>query len=250
MSARLGVTSDPFELASDSRLTPLFLALERRVKVAMRTAAPCTVTAFYPGGGALANPAVDVLVGNLSVHRLEDPSMPSPGAILINPARREVTLKPTELKMIPVEFPGTTFGRLTFPIVPGDTGVLQVLDRNPTTWLRKGAPTDPVDMALAKLPFSVFRPGLRSLANALGAVDQTAVVLDGDTLIKIGAGSTDFIALAAKVLTELQAIKSYIDTHTHLVPGAVSGGPGITSNVPTSPMPTPSSVAATKAMAE
>lgn len=186
MGIQLGITGDSYELNTEAGLTALAITLERRVKVAMRTNVPAVVTAFYPP-----TRTVDLLVANLSVQRLQDPTRIPDRALLVNPGRREITLQPTELKQIPVEFPGTTLGSLTFPITPGDTGMLAVCDRNPKTFLRKGVPTDPVDMQIGKLPHSVFRPGLRTLANALGPVDMTATVLDGP-LIKLGATAADF----------------------------------------------------------
>lgn len=59
---------------------------------------------------------------------------------------------------------------------------------------------------------------------------------------------TDFVALASKVLTELQAIKTYIDAHTHLPGTFANGGGAVTgvSGAPTSPMSAPGSVASTK----
>jgi hypothetical protein len=58
----------------------------------------------------------------------------------------------------------------------------------------------------------------------------------------------DFVALAAKVLTELGNIKTAFDAHTHLY----NPGPGVpaASAVPTAAMGTPGSVAATKVKAK
>jgi hypothetical protein len=64
--------------------------------------------------------------------------------------------------------------------------------------------------------------------------------------MKVGATATEFAAMANLVLTELQDIKTWADAHTHLVPGALGGGPGITSNAPTGAMPAPNIVRCTK----
>lgn len=62
---------------------------------------------------------------------------------------------------------------------------------------------------------------------------------------KVGA---DFVALAQKVLDELNAVKSAFDGHTHTVP--ITGPAGNTASTPpVAPMPSPSSVAATKVKA-
>jgi phage baseplate assembly protein V len=70
------------------------------------------------------------------------------------------------------------------------------------------------------------------------------VVPSGTGLVHVGADpASDFVALAALVLTRLQTIKTDFDAHIH--PDPVSGNTG----VPTVPMTTPTAVAATKAKA-
>ena len=77
-----------------------------------------------------------------------------------------------------------------------------------------------------------------------------SLTLDASTEIKVGASASDFVALAAKVLTELQDIKSWADTHTHTTTATVSTGSAGVVSAPTTPMPAPSSVAATLVKAE
>jgi len=74
-----------------------------------------------------------------------------------------------------------------------------------------------------------------------------SLTLDASSEIKLGASASDFVALAAKVLTELQDIKTAFDTHTH--PFAATGAVSPTS-APTAPMPAPNSVAASLVKAE
>jgi phage gp45-like len=57
--------------------------------------------------------------------------------------------------------------------------------------------------------------------------------------------AADFVALAAKVATELSNIRSYINSHTHT--GVTSGGSS--TGAPASPMSAPGSVAASKTKA-
>ncbi|MEM7608184.1 MAG: phage baseplate assembly protein [Myxococcota bacterium] len=69
------------------------------------------------------------------------------------------------------------------------------------------------------------------------------VFIAADGVVHLGEQTaSDFVALAAKVLTELQNIKTWFDTHTH----PTSMGP---TSPPTTPMPAPASVAASKARA-
>lgn len=72
------------------------------------------------------------------------------------------------------------------------------------------------------------------------------VYLAADGTVHLGEqDAADFVALAQKVLDELTAIKTYIDAHVH---AGVTTGSGSTG-APASPMPSPSSVAATKVKA-
>lgn len=75
-----------------------------------------------------------------------------------------------------------------------------------------------------------------------------SMTLDATSEIKLGASASDFVALAAKVLTELQDIKTAHDAHTH------NYNPGPSALAPTTPplvpMPAPNGVAATLVKAE
>ena len=71
------------------------------------------------------------------------------------------------------------------------------------------------------------------------------VEVEAATDIKLGLGATDFVALAAKVLTEFAAVKAAYDVHTH----GHGVGPGVTT-IPAPLLPTPGSTAATKTRAE
>lgn len=252
-----GTQRDPYDMPRDPTIVDLLTILERRIKLDIRTNVPATVVAFTPApvpgvppvatGG---NASVTVLVGTLPIVRVKNPLKLPKQLTSLNTARGEATLKPITLQGIPVEYPGGAQGGITWPIQPGDTGMLSVCDRSIERWKEAGAPKDPILAATHALEFSVFRPGLRSAINAIAAVDMTATVVDGTALVKVGAGAADFVALAAKVLAELTAIKTAFDLHTHPVPGVTTGVGATTSSVPSNPLPTPGSVAATKAMAE
>jgi phage baseplate assembly protein V len=80
---------------------------------------------------------------------------------------------------------------------------------------------------------------------------QWRVFIDADGVVHLGAeAGAEFVALAAKVLTELNDIRSKFDTHTHLVnvTGSSSAQSG-TAAAPASAMGPAGSVAATKAKA-
>lgn len=79
------------------------------------------------------------------------------------------------------------------------------------------------------------------LATGVPAVDGVKVLIKANGDVEIGGGPTDYAALAAKVLTELQAIKTWADAHTH-----TCAAPASPSSPPVVPMTAPASVAATK----
>lgn len=89
-----------------------------------------------------------------------------------------------------------------------------------------------------------LNPGEVALYDKNGLV----LVLKDDGSVHVGANpAADFIALAAKVLTELNDIRTKFDAHTHsYIPGTLAAAQTVT---PTTPMGDASSVAATKAKA-
>ena len=77
-----------------------------------------------------------------------------------------------------------------------------------------------------------------------GTADPVTANLVVDGIVDVAA--LDFVALAAKVLLELQAIKAWADDHVHT--GVTAGG-AVTA-VPSVPLPAPGSVAAVKVQAK
>ena len=76
------------------------------------------------------------------------------------------------------------------------------------------------------------------------------VYLASDGTVHLGEQeASDFVALAQKVLDELNAVKSAFDGHIHTTTATVGTGPVGVISPPTSSMPSPSSVAATKVKA-
>ena len=54
--------------------------------------------------------------------------------------------------------------------------------------------------------------------------DIAATVVEGP-LVKLGAGATDFVALASLVIAALQQIHTAFNAHTHATPSGTSGPP-------------------------
>lgn len=171
---------------------------------------------------------------------------------------------------VPVMFPrGSTFA-ITWQLVPGDHVMLFFTESSADQWRATGSPSnDAGDLRRHALGSAFAIPAVAPDVKLLAQSQTQALVIGGlelhlgapgtvtvkigdsaatlveleATLIKLGIGATDFVALAAKVLTELQSIKTAFDSHVH-AHGTPNTGP------PLAPLPAPGSVAATKAKAE
>lgn len=151
---------------------------------------------------------------------------------------------------VPVMFPSSSGGyAITFPLTVGDHGWISFGERSIDEWLANGEDTtEPADLRRHDLTDAVFFPGTRSFAKAIGATgyDTGAMVLEAGTILLGSSAAVDFVALADKVLTELQAIQAWADAHVHT---GVTAGAALTG-APTVVSPVPGSVAATKVKAE
>jgi hypothetical protein len=105
---------------------------------------------------------------------------------------------------VPVMFPGGAGLRLTFPLNPGDTGLLVFSDRSLDTWQDQGGEVSPTDLRRHHLSDAVFFPGLHPNNKPWSGAEAGVVTLGSDT------GAADFVALAAKVTAQLNALKSAI----------------------------------------
>lgn len=154
---------------------------------------------------------------------------------------------PPAVPGVPVIMPGGSLRGLTFGLSDGDRGVLVVRHRS----------HDEVDSGTTALPVTPRASRQMSLADAVclpGYVppadgrpaahyrEDGAPVLymdDGEALHVGIATAALALARADLVLSELQAIKTAYDLHTH---SGVTTGPGV-SGVPVAPLPSPGSVA-------
>jgi hypothetical protein len=137
----------------------------------------------------------------------------------------------------------------TFPLKAGSIVELIPHKFDQTTYTEASSPDQaPASEARFALNLGIAHP--MSAAPAV-PLPPNAFAADGYVIFATpfvylgGADATDFVALASKVLTELNAVKTWGDPHTH-APGTFSngGGPVVgTSGPPLAPMPTPASVA-------
>jgi len=163
---------------------------------------------------------------------------------------------------------------VTMPITKGDTGLIVFPDWSLDQWRAKGGsiPVDPLDVRSHSLTSAVFYPGLHSKTDALSSAHDSNMVMgddDGSQIhikpggeIHLGSESaSDFVALAQKVLTELQNVQAFWAPFLAIINGPPITEPGMGSPsalqialaaalVPVTPYPTPASVASTKVKAD
>lgn len=157
---------------------------------------------------------------------------------------------------VPVVFPTGAGFALSWPLSAGDTVLLVHADWAIDQWLTSGSEAAPADQRTHDINDAIAIPGLASYNAARANASATAfrIELDGAVVFEVSAAGvvqlganagTDFVALAAAVMSELGAIKTAFDAHTH---SGVTTGVGFTG-IPVAPLPAASSVAATKVKA-
>lgn len=169
---------------SDPTLTEVIRTAQRAASLKLRVAVPATVQAYNA-----TTQRVDVSCDFLPV-RYNDTG--------------EVTqAQPLVLSEIPVSFPGSALGSLTFPISPGDTGQVIVCDRSLEKWNQTGIPDAPPLKHAHNLIDGVFYPGLKPKAKAT-PVSTAATVVDGP-LVFLGGNASSPLVLGDALLQELLA---------------------------------------------
>lgn len=127
---------------------------------------------------------------------------------------------------VPVMFPRTLAGYITFPVQVEDTGLLIFPELDPGQWRYSdpsAAPRSAGDQRRHDISGAVFVPGLYQNAYAVSDFDNVNVVVKAEGAGKVHLGgptASDFVALASKVEAELTKIKAAISG------AAVSAGDG------------------------
>lgn len=132
------------------------------------------------------------------------------------------------VRSLQVRFVGGNAGAFTFPLSAGDWGWIRPAGADVSAYKMRGVEQDPNAIPRSdNLNDAVFEPGggpQGSLASTMW--HATAAVLFASTELRLGdSAATELIALASKVVTELNAIRNFFDAHTH--PTAATGPPSV-----------------------
>lgn len=140
------------------------------------------------------------------------------------------------IQNVPVLFPRSGSWSITFPIETGSFGLVVCTKYALDVWRSQGQPRDPRDLRRFGMSGAVFHPvNLHPNNSAISGVDSNFMILsDG--------GTTDFVALAQKVLDELGDIATALNAHTH----STVTGLGTPTPPVGAPIYTAASVAASK----
>jgi protein gp138 len=192
----------PYDLTSEPDTSDLLRSVMQSLKLSIHTHAPATVVAYDP-----ARQKVTVDVGRLEVVKVSDATKPPLRMLAMKgvPPDAEATLQPLQLVDLPVAWPRTNTGYITFPLMPGDTGELHVHDRALGQWLLLGVAADPVLALTHMLADSVFQPGLHADTNPIvPPTDLTGTVIEG-TLVKVGRLAVSPMVKGTELTTVIDA---------------------------------------------
>lgn len=133
---------------------------------------------------------------------------------------------PAELAVlsgVKVLFPGANGFRITFPLTQGDTVLLVFAESSLDQWMARGGLVDPKDPRRHHLADAVAIPGLYPRTQPWSGASTTKLTIGkdgGPQLVITSAGlelggsdtdtPTDNVALAQKVLDELNRVKQYM----------------------------------------
>lgn len=139
---------------------------------------------------------------------------------------------------VPVQWMQTNRFSFTFPIQPGDFGLILVQTFSDSSFLDTGAVSNPGDVRRNHIANCRFLPGYGPKSSKPQyAGDPDVVIEPGASMIRLGGGAANFAADASKVATELGKISAALSA---LI--APAGGGTCTGNTYTAP----GSVACTK----
>lgn len=138
---------------------------------------------------------------------------------------------PPDIYDVPVIFPRSRLGYLTFPISQGDSGLIVYGMRDIGQWRYTGVQGSPGDHRVCSMAGAMFLPGLYPDADKLPATNGSHVVLaplSGAYVLLGSSSATEFLAIASKVETQLGKL---VDAIANAAVGTSDGGAAFKANV-------------------
>lgn len=90
---------------------------------------------------------------------------------------------------VPLIFPGSGGGGVTFPISVGDPVWLSFSEASIDEWKSNGGVVDPANSQRHGLAGAVAFPGLRTFGSPVGGVSTSATVIRADSSLQLGSSS-------------------------------------------------------------
>lgn len=123
------------------------------------------------------------------------------------------------LPSVPVMWPGSSAGWLTWPLSVGDSVLVVACDYDPAAWVSGGGITDPEDARPHSLAHGFAIPFRRGAVASTGKLEMEAVT------IALGNAASSYVALADKVADALTSLRAWANTHNHAGPSTVPNPP-------------------------
>lgn len=156
----------------------------------------------------------------------------------------------------PVVFPGSGSFAITFPIAPGDEGLIVFASASLDRWLARGGVVDPEDDRRHHLTDGVFLPGLRhgplsptAASPAAAVVAAPQVQLGGNTAVDAVLKGTSYLLVEVPLFAALAAMAAALATDPGLQASSKSAA-GAVAAVATAYQAALATVISTKVMTE
>jgi len=153
------------------------------------------------------------------------------------------------LRDVQVRWPAGSTWSIVGELTAGDFGWLRFAGADISAWKMQGTELDPTAIPRSgSVSDAIFEPGSQpvSVPLAADAYAAGALVVKAASLLLGDSTATDYVALAAKTLSELENITDWATGHVHT--GVLTGGGS--TGAPATPPTAPASVAATKVKAK
>jgi hypothetical protein len=150
------------------------------------------------------------------------------------------------LRHVPVAFPGSILGGLTYPVKEGGFCELVPQEADCSTWFSSGSfglpPPSERRLSLSDVVAWPLAPRPANAALPSSAIAANGPVLWGSAVYLGGSDATEYIAFRAKVETELSRLYAEIAGHGHPTPSGPTTGYTPPALNPIDPLTWPPSV--------